>query len=257
MQTVWGAAGFLEQDKLMSTLENEDPWAWMQPYDVRRFGEIIMDPKEQERWCRAVLLGGLPFMWRKAEVPRNLIYDRLELRSGDRVLLIGECIDACGFVDDIRRRVGSLGEIEVFDITDEARDKYLARTRGRGGQLATWNWNYTSDVPDAAFDCVACLQGVQHSDNWRETGAELLRVMKSGRNIVLAEIAYSPETRMKIELDLHIQYVFDKLLSKVGWKLEEFPYYSPQDLALAFENLVAEHGDFVWKGLEIFWGRKP
>ena len=39
-------------------MENEDPWAWMQPHDVRRFGEVIMDPKEQERWCRAVLLGG-------------------------------------------------------------------------------------------------------------------------------------------------------------------------------------------------------
>lgn len=32
----------------------------MQPYDVRRFDEVILDKKEQERWCRAVLLGGLP-----------------------------------------------------------------------------------------------------------------------------------------------------------------------------------------------------
>ena len=81
----------------MSSMENEDPWDWMQPYDVRRFGEVIMDPKEQERWCRAVLLGGLPFMWRKAEVARSLIYDRLELREGDKVLIIGECIESCRF----------------------------------------------------------------------------------------------------------------------------------------------------------------
>jgi|SRR6516165_1291455 hypothetical protein len=80
----------------------DDPWSWMQPYDVRRFGEVIRDKAEQERWCRAVLLGGLPFMWRKAEVARNLIYDRLELDTGDKVLLIGECIEPCGFVDDIR-----------------------------------------------------------------------------------------------------------------------------------------------------------
>ena len=39
--------------------------------------------------------------------------------------------------------------------------------------------------------------------------------MKRGRNIVLAEIAYSPETQMKIGLDMHIEYVFDKLLQ--GW----------------------------------------
>ena len=241
----------------MTPMESDDPWKWMQPYDVRRFGEVILDPKEQERWCRAVLLGGLPFMWRKAEVARSLIYDRLELREGDKVLVIGECIEPCGFVDDIRARIGPTGEIRVFDITDEARDNYIAKKRGRGGQLATWQWSYTRDLPNEYFDCATCLQGVQHADNWSETGAEMLRTMKRGRNVVLAEIAYSPETRMKIELDMHIEYVFEKLLSKVGWKLEEFPYYSPQDLARAFDGLVEDNGSFVWKGIEIFWGRKP
>ena len=85
----------------------------------------------------------------------------------------------------------------------------------------------------------------------------MLRVMKGGRNIVLAEIAYSPETRMKIELDMHIEYVFDKLLSRVGWKLDEFPYYSPRDLEKAFAGIVKNTGAFDWKGIEIFWGRKP
>lgn len=241
----------------MAGMENEDPWTWMQPYDVSRFGEVIMNPAEQERWCRAVLLGGLPFMWRKAEVARQLIYDRLELREGDKVLVIGECIEPCGFVDDIRARIGPKGEIKVFDITDEARDNYIAKNRGRGGQLATWAWTYTRGIPEGYFDCATCLQGVQHADDWRETGAEMLRTIKPGRRIVLAEIAYSPETRMKIELDMHIEYVFEKLLSKVGWRLEEFPYYSPQDLKKAFADLAVDPGDFVWKGIEIFWARKP
>ena len=164
---------------------------------------------------------------------------------------------AAGFVDDIRARIGSEGEIKVIDITDEARDNYIAKKRGRGGQLATWQWTYTRNIADGTFDCAACLQGVQHTDDWRETGAEMLRVMKSGRNLVLAEIAYSPETRMKIALDMHIEYIFDKLLSRVGWKLEEFPYYSPQDLEQALAGLLTETASFVWKGIEIFWGRKP
>ena len=81
--------------------------------------------------------------------------------------------------------------------------------------------------------------------------------MKPGRNLVLAEIAYSPETAMKIGLDMHIEYVFDKLLARVGWKLYEFPYYSPKDLETAFAGLVNDSGSFVWKSIEIFWGRKP
>jgi ubiquinone/menaquinone biosynthesis C-methylase UbiE len=238
-------------------MQNDDPWAWMQPYDVQRFGDVIMDRKEQERWCRAVLLGGLPFMWRKAEVTRTMIYDRLELRPGDKVLIIGECIEACGFVADMRERIGPNGKVEVIDVTDEARDNYVNHRRGRGGQLATWQWTYTRDMPDGAFDCVACLQGVQHTDDWRETGAELLRVMQPGRNIVLAEIAYSPETKMKIELDMHVEYVFQKLFSRVGWSLDDFPYYSPKDLEAAFSGLIEQSGSFVWRGIELFWGRKP
>jgi hypothetical protein len=134
----------------------DDPWSWMQPYDVRRFGEVIRDKAEQERWCRAVLLGGLPFMWRKAEVARNLIYDRLELDTGDKVLLIGECTEPCGFVDDIRARIGPRGEIKVIDITDEARDNYIAKKRGRGGQLATWQWTSRIALSIVPPVCRAC-----------------------------------------------------------------------------------------------------
>jgi hypothetical protein len=84
--------------------------------------------------------GRLAIMWRKAEVARNVIYDQLELDIGDKVLLIGECIEPCGFVDDIRARIGTHGEIKVIDITDEARDNYLAKKRGRGGQVADHPW---------------------------------------------------------------------------------------------------------------------
>src|SRR3974377_562818 len=88
--------------KGMNPMDEKDPWKRMQPYDVRSLGEVILDRKEQERWCRAVLLGGLPFMWRKAEVARNLIYDKLELREGDKELIIGEGIEPCGFVPHMR-----------------------------------------------------------------------------------------------------------------------------------------------------------
>jgi hypothetical protein len=108
----------------------------MQPYNVRRFGEVILDRKEQERWCRAVLLGCLAACrscGAKAEVART--YDKLELREGDKVLIIGECIEPCGFVDDNARASGQRAESTS---TGEARDNYLAKKRGRGRSLATW-----------------------------------------------------------------------------------------------------------------------
>ena len=228
----------------------------MQSYDVKRFGEVILDPAEQARWCRAVMLGGLPYMWHKASAPRAMIFDRLALRPNDTVLLLGECLESSGFVDDIRERIGAGGEVRVVDITDEARDAYLAGRRGSGGQLATWRYNYTADVPNQYFDAVAVLQGVQHADDWREIARELLRAMKPGRNIVLAEITFSPELRRKVQLDIHIEYVFEKLFSRIGWDFDQFPYHSPGQLQAAFSGLVRDAGTFSWRGIELFWGTR-
>lgn len=241
----------------MTNTHSDNPWDWMQPHDIARFGSIIGDEGEQARWCRAVMLGGLPYMWRrKAAVVRDLMYDRMGLRAGDKVLILGESIESCGFADDMRARIGQGGRIDVVDFTDEARDAYIAGRRGKHGKLATWRYDYTRDMPDEAYDTVAVLQGVQHAEDWRETGRELLRVMKPGRTIMLAEITFSPQMVMKAELDLHIEYWMEKLFSRIGWPMDAFPYYSPRDLEEAFGELVTSPSSFSWKGVELFWGSK-
>jgi len=106
------------------------------------------------------------------------------------------------------------------------------------------------------YDLVAVLQGVQHTEDWAETGRELLRVMKRGRNIMLAEITFSPQMVMKSELDLHIEYWMDKLFSRIGWPIAAFPYYSPAELIRAFEGQLSGAETFSWKGVEFFWGTK-
>lgn len=237
--------------------ESDNPWDWLQPHDAQRLGEVIFDPAEQKRWCRAVMLGGLPYMWRRtAATMRELAYEKLALKTGDKVFLIGESVDSCGFIDDIRARISSDGKITVVDITEDARDRAASGERGKYGQLATWRWNYTRDVPDEDYDCVAVLQSVQHAEDWRETGAELLRIMKKGRNIVLAEITFSPRMVPLAQLDIHLEYWLKKIFAGMGRNPADFSYYSPQDLHNAFEGLVENANDFNWKGVELFWGTK-
>jgi hypothetical protein len=233
-----------------------NPWDWMQPHDIARFGVVIGDPKEQERWCRAVMLGGLPYMWNKAGVVREMIYDKLALRAGDKVLVIGESLESCGFIDDINARIGPAGELRAIDITDEARDNYFAGKRGRGGQLATWQWTYTSEIPDGRFDCAAVLQAVQHTDDWTETGQELLRVMKPGRNVVLAEITYGPEFTMLAQLDMHLEYLIEKVFRASASGLRIFPITARRTWSGRSPTCV-DPGTFLWKGIELFWGTKP
>jgi len=234
----------------------QTPWDWMSEEEARLLGDVVLRPEEQARWCKAMVFGTLPYMWReKAPVVRQLAYDKLELRRGDRVLLIGECLRVCGFVDDIRGRIGSSGEIHEIDITNEARSAYAAGRRGRGGQLATWPWQYTKNLPQQHFDSVAVMQATQHTDDWAETGRELLRVLKPGRPIVVAEITISPQLRMKAASDIHIEAWIEKIFSRIGWPLDQTPYYSLNDLLAAFDGVVSAPETFSWRGIELFWAR--
>ncbi len=233
------------------------PWDAIQDYDVRRFGPEVLDRHEQERWSRAVFLaGGLPFMWRESTVMRELIYEKLELSAGSNVLVIGEAVSACGFDGDLRARVGE-GAVEVVDIIDDARDRYLAGARGAHGQLATWRYPYADGFPDEHFDAIAVLQGVQHAEDWTSTGRDLARVLKADHPIVLAEIAFGPRFALRAEADLHLSYLVRKLFDRMGWALQDFPYHGLEDLERAFAGTLVQIGTLEWRGLEVFWGRKP
>lgn len=205
-----------------------------------------------------MLAGSLPYMWRhKAAVIRELIYDKMRLVPGQNVLIIGEVVEGCGFDSDISERIGPDGHVEVVDITDEARNAYFAGRRGRRGQLATWQWRYTDGMAAESFDAVAILQAVQHTDDWRETGTELLRLLKPGGVLMLAEITFSPRMKMLAEQDIHIETWIEKLASRIGFSPYDAPYYSADDLLAALSGLLAAPQSLVWKGLEIVWGEKP
>lgn len=235
-----------------------NPWDWLGPHDIKRFGEAIMDPAERSKWCRAVLICGLPYMWRAKAGPfRELMFGKLELKAGERVLLLGEGNEDCGFVDDLRAMVGPEGEICAVDIMEQARTTSAQGQRGRGGRVGTWQYDYTSSYPDNHFDCVAVIQAVQHADDWRECAKDLVRVLKPGRIVLLAEIGVCQRTRAAAELDLHLEYWMDKLYYGTGRRgPEDVSYYGPDELLAAFDGLVKDPATFEWRGADLFWGRK-
>jgi hypothetical protein len=219
-------------------MAEKSPWDYMGPAETAILGEVVLDPAEQARWGRAMLFGTLPYMWReKATVIREMMYDKLALRPGDRVLIIGECVQVCGFDTDMQARMDGQGHIDIVDITAKARGAYIGGVAGRGGQLATWQWDYTKDTPDNHYDAVA--------------------ILKPGRSIVLAEIALGPRILEAASIDVHIEAWVDKMFSRIGFALEKVPYYSPQQLLAAFDGVVQDAHTFTWKGIEMFWGRKP
>ncbi len=238
--------------------ERENPWDWLQPHDMQRLGEDIADPKQRARWCTAILIGGLPYLWRYKAAPiRDLAYGKLDLKPGQSVLILGESVASCGFARDIESLVGPQGNVHVIDIIEQARDAVVQGKRGRNGKLGTWRYDYTSETAPDHYDRIAVLQAVQHSDDWREAGTELLRVLKPGGTLLLAEIGFSPQLQMAAELDLHLEYWLDKLFMGAGFPGMELAYHSPDELRHAFAGLLVAPTSFVWRGAELFWGVKP
>ncbi|MCT7378134.1 methyltransferase domain-containing protein [Chelativorans salis] len=238
--------------------EGTTPWDLMQAFDAKRFGEDVFDLENQKRWATAIFVGGLPYMWRKAYVVLDMIYNLCELEEGSKVFLIGESLESCGFIDDIKRRIGASGELTAIDNQEECRDAMFHNKVGRGGQRGTFKYDYCKDIPDNSYDAVLNLQAIQHADDWTEAGAEFVRILKPGRRLVMAEIILGgPEQIFKIKQDLHLDHLITKIMSRIATRFEDFPYYSPGELKDAFKGMLEDMDEFEWRGLEVFWGRKP
>ena len=236
-------------------MQNDNPWSYLQPNDVERFGTVILDPAEQKRWSSALFLGGLSYMWQKSTALRDLIFLHLALKHGDRVLLLGEALQGSRFPEDIQARIGG-GELTCIDIIEEARNAMLQRRIGRNGKLGTWEYTYTHATPDGHYDAVFVMQGIGHSDDWSMTGRELLRVLKPGGPMVLAEIGFGPQFFAALEMDLHVDYIFRKIVAGRQRELGDAAYYSIADLQAAFAGLLTDVGSVSWRSADLFWGRK-
>jgi hypothetical protein len=235
-----------------------NPWEHVQPWDVELMGEQILDESERARWTQAfAIAGGLPYMWRELARPLcDVIYGLLELRPGDRVLLIGEAIEPCGWLADISERVGASGRLDAHEIIREGREAVFAGKVGRNGMRGCWEWTYARDEPDAAYDAIAILQATQHCDDWPAAAADFTRLLVPGRRIVLAEaVNAGPGFHARVNADIHIRQWYDKLFANLP--AAGIPYYSPQDITGAFGDLLTGAQTMDWRGVEMYWGRKP
>ena len=227
-------------------------WDAMVPEDAERYGADILDPAVRRRWCSALFVGGLPYLWQQvARVPAELALDRLELSEGDRVLIFGEAVEGIGFDRLVRDRVGVSGTVEVIDIRQRVLDMV------RDDQMAQWEWRETNRYPDESFDTVFVAQSVAHAADWNREAQELLRVMRSGRRLVLAEISMSDTFQLRAQADVHLEYWVSKMLEGMGMDFDALASWTQQELIDALDPLLDGLETFEWRGVELLWGRKP
>lgn len=235
--------------------EKRSPWSYIQDWDIKLMGSEILDEEERRRWTIAfAIAGGLPYMWKEIARPiSDIVYSLLELREGDKVVIVGESIEPAGWAEAMREIVGPRGVVDTHEIIEEARHKVGNGILGRTGLAGQWEWTYTHDKPDEYYDCVAILQASHHADDWGDIGDELLRVMKPGRRIVSAEsVLGGPAFYARVNADVHIKQWFDKIQGD-----HVHPNYTGAELLELFGDRVDGGQCMEWRGIEMFWGRKP
>lgn len=239
--------------------ERKTAWDYVQDWDVELMGPLVRDPEQVLVWSRAfAIAGGLPYIWRELARPiSEIIYALLEAKPSDKILIIGEAVGPAGWAEDLQAIVGQQGRIDSVEIIMDGRKAVHDQHVGRNGMAGCWQWAYTRGMPDAEYDCVAVLQSAQHCDDWRETGPELLRVMKPGRRIVFAEAVYGgPGFEARVNADVHIREWYNKALES-HVPVTRVSTYSGEDLKEMLGGLVVSPQSMEWRGIEMFWGRKP
>ena len=61
----------------------------------------------------------------------------------------------------------------------------------------------------------------------------------------------------RLDADVHLQYWVNKLAWHRPLDPKETSYYGPEELHAAFAGLVDNPENLEWKGIELFWARKP
>lgn len=248
-------SGFLDE-----TRGAGNPWELAQEWDVAATGPTLLDAGERERWAGAFRrAGGLPYIWRHlAAQISELVYALLELQPGNRVLVIGEAVEPCGWKQDIEAIVGETGCVDTIEIILQGRESIRRGDRGRNGAVGCWGWDYTRETPAETYDGIAIMQSAQHCDDWTEAGTELLRVLKPGRRLVSAEaLMQGPTFFSHIDSDVHIQQWYDKMAAALPFPSSQISYYTAEDLKTIFTGMVERPQAMEWRGIELFWGRKP
>jgi hypothetical protein len=125
---------------------SDDPWSFIQDWDVEYFGPEISDPQQRSRWeTTFAIAGGLPYIWQVVARPiSHVIYGLLEAKPGDRVLIVGEAVGPSKWADDLRTIVGPNGAVDVVEIIRDGRNAVMNKTRGRNGKLGCWQWTYAN-----------------------------------------------------------------------------------------------------------------
>jgi SAM-dependent methyltransferase len=241
---------------------SQDPWDFLTDAEVSAFGPDLRESNLRKNWGRVIFFGAnLKWLWANTPTITDLMYNNLRVKQGDRVMVIGEFLEELEFLPELHKRVGSEGEIAAFDIVSKSRAGYTQQWEKGPGvfipEKHQWDYPFADSYPENYFDLLWLPQGVHHAYSWNEIAPRLLRVLKPGGQVLMAECRVpAPEFHSGLQMSGLLRYIVEKIFWAMDTTLEEMPDYSPADLARAFGDSVGDIFELDWKGWLLFWAFK-
>jgi SAM-dependent methyltransferase len=238
------------------------PWDFLAIPEIDALGSEVKEGNLQKNWGRAIFFGSnLKWCWTNARSITHLMYSNLRAKPGDRVLVIGEFLEDLGFLTELRKQIGETGEIATFDMVEKSRSGYTQQWKM--GPSATipekhqWDYPFADKYADNYFDLIWLPQGVHHAYSWNKIAPRLLRALKPGGQVMMAECRVpSPEFHHGIQMSGMLKCIVDKIFWAMDTTLEEMPDYSTAEIARAFGDFLRDTFCLEWKGFLLFWGYK-
>ncbi|MFC1846188.1 methyltransferase domain-containing protein [Chloroflexota bacterium] len=249
-------------DKFIALKQTQSPWDLISEVEKYVLGPDVINPAVQRNWGRAVFFSGnLDWMYTRAGNMLHIMYQNLKAKKGDKVLVIGEKLEVLGFLPELRKLVGETGEIASFDMVGASHKAYKQQWKMGPDQFVEekhrWDYPFADTYPDNYFDMVWLPQGVHHARSWEEIAPRLLRVLKTGRQVMMIENRTCPPAFFKaIEINGFLRCIAEKVYWGMDTTFEEMPDYTTLDLESAFGNSLTDIFSLEWKGWLLFWGYK-
>ncbi|MBN1630808.1 MAG: methyltransferase domain-containing protein [Thermoleophilia bacterium] len=229
-------------------------------------------------WCRALFFAGASLsLWNEAPELKSAFLAACSLEEGMDVFLIGKAVEESGLEAAIRSILRNWGSLTVEEIEPRA-CLAIAGLRPEeappGGAsaaaatpapypgaprapVATWDYDYLDEVPDATLDRLILFQAASHVADWERFAPEVDRVLARGGRLIIAEAPLGGrEFREALHLDSHYESYVLRVLSGLGVCEDDLPDVGPAELTKVFRPYFTWVRSCSHQGMYLFYGQK-
>lgn len=156
-----------------SKLKRKDPWDYVLPSHLERYGNDIADPDRRAILCQAIFYAGNTLrLWNEATELKIALLSACALQKGQNIVVICKYGDESGLVPALKSLIGPKGSITLEEIGAQAMAAF-SQIRSTPGAKLQWNFDYFDSLKNESVDRVILFGAASHILNLSECAQQI------------------------------------------------------------------------------------